>query len=319
MHITVGICTRDRGASILATLHSLMTSTYHDFDIVIVDQSSTDESESATRAYLAGSEKYTYLRSVSQGASAAHNLVAAHAGGPIIAFTDDCEVSREWLALLAASFQRHPDVGQICGSVYAGPHDSSAGFIPTHHITKQRKIASPWLKWREGGIGANTAFRLAVLRKVGPFDEMLGSGAPFAACLDGDMTYRVLRAGFAVLSVHDLCVIHHGFRTYAQGQKMMQRMGRGVAAAYMKHLRLGDPAIIPTLIAEWLRCITWSRLLRLHPPIGLHRFLAYTAGIFTCYRYPIDRATRCYRPLAIAPASDLSPVGHPIEMVPPEI
>jgi glycosyltransferase involved in cell wall biosynthesis len=295
MHVTVCICTRDRGRAITATLCSLADSAYEDFDVVIVDQSAAGDTAEAVRQATAGDARFAYIRSQSTGASSARNVGVAHARGPIIAFTDDdCDVPREWLSLIVRYFGEHPDVAQICGEVRAGPHDASAGFIPTYAVRSRRRIASPWLKWREGGIGANMAFRLDVLRNVGPFDTMLGPGAPLYNCEDGDMTYRVLRAGHSVLNVPDVYVIHRGFRTWQEGRVMMRHTGIAVGAAYMKHLRLGDMAVLPTLLFEWIRCISWSRLLLLRKHSGLARFLAYAHGMKLSFRYGTDRRMRLY-------------------------
>lgn len=295
MHVTVCICTRDRGKSIVDTLRSVLRSRYQDVDIVVVDQSLDDATEQSARAFIKEDPRITYIRSSSIGLSRARNTCLEHARGPLIAFTDDdCEVSSEWLDLIVANFDKHTDVGQICGAVLAGQHDSSLGFIPDYPITVRQRIDSPWQKWRDGGIGANMSFRLSVLQAVGPFDEALGAGEALYTCEDGDMTYRVLRAGYALLELPDAYVIHHGFRTWEQGRVMIRRVGVGVAAAYIKHLRLHDLAVLPTLLIEWWRCISWKRLLLLQRHSGLGRFLGYTRGLVISFRYEIDPQRRIY-------------------------
>jgi glycosyltransferase involved in cell wall biosynthesis len=295
MHVTVCIATRNRGGSIADTLRSLDASRYRDFDIVVVDQSVDDATEQAVRLCADGLS-ITYVRSASAGLSRARNLCIEHAHGPIVAFTDDdCEVGEDWMNRIVESFRDHPDVAEICGSVLAGPHDPRLGFIPTYPITARRQVNSPWTKWREGGIGANMSFRLDVLRVVGAFDEVLGAGGPLYTCEDGDMTYRVLRAGYRVLELPEAYVIHHGKRDWKEGQVMMYRVGVGVGAAYMKHLRLLDLAAVPLLLIEWARCISWKRLLLLQPHVGLRRFLGYARGLGISYRYDIDSQSRTYR------------------------
>jgi len=301
-HVTVCICTRDRGPSIATTLRSLIASDYKNFDVVVVDQSTTGETARTVNDVditIEDGQRFTYVRSHSVGLSAARNVALAHARGPVIAFTDDdCEIPPKWLRHIVQHFHHNPDVGEILGAVLAGPHDSHAGFIPDYPLSRRRRISSPWMKWREGGIGANMSFRLDVLHAVGPFDEVLGAGGPLHSCEDGDMTYRVLRAGYTVLNVPDTYVIHHGFRTWEQGKVLMHRTGVGVAAAYIKHARLGDPAVLPTLIVEWLRCISWPRLLRLRRHSGLGRFLSYARGMAISFRYAVDPAQRTYVTIA---------------------
>lgn len=295
MHVTICVPTRDRGASILRTLRSLVASSYTDWDAVIVDQSRTGVTESAVRALTQGDLRFRYIASTASGSSAARNLALAHARGPLVAFTDDdCEASPEWLERLVEYYRRYPECGLIYGSVQAGPHDPQAGFIPTAPIARFRRIAAPSLKWRDLGIGANMAGPLDALRQLGGFDEALGSGGPLRANLDGDLTYRALKAGYAVLNVPDATVVHHGFRTWQQGQQLMRGVGIGVSATYMKHIRLGDPSAVPVFLIEWLRCISWSRLLTLRRYVGLWRFLSYGMGAMLSFRYRIDPRTRAY-------------------------
>lgn len=295
MHITVCICTRDRGPTIATTLRSIAASRYDDYDIVVIDQSKSDDSERAIVRLDMARTALSYIRSQTVGSAVAHNLAVERARGPLVAFTDDdCEVSPDWLRLIVAHFQENPKVGEVCGAVIAGPHDSQQGFIPDSVITRTTLTHSPWLKWRERGIGANMSFRLEVLRAVGPFDAALGPGAPLRSYLDGDMTYRVLKAGYGVLDVPDAYVVHHGFRTWDQGATLMRGVGLGMGATLMKHLRLGDVAVIPTLLWEWVRFISWGRLITLQRRSGLARFAYYARGMLRSFQYRIDRSRRIY-------------------------
>lgn len=311
MHITVCIATRNRGPSIATTLRSLAASDYDDFDVIIVDQSTTDETAQAVREVTASDARFTYIRSQSVGLSVARNIGIAHARGGIIACTDDdCEVIPEWLSLLVGYFSQYPAVGEICGEVRAAPYDYLAGYIPMFKVRALEVISSPWVKWRARGIGANMAFRCEVLDKVGPFDEVLGAGGPLYSCEDGDMTYRVLKAGYSVLNAPDAYVIHSGFRTWAEAQPVMRHALLSVSACCMKHIRLGDLAMVPTFFYIWFgRCLSWKNLFLLRKNPGIGRFLSYGWGIVLGFRYRIDRRRRVFippqkRPAAPAKASE---------------
>jgi hypothetical protein len=228
----------------------------------------------------------------------------------LLAFTDDdCEPLLDWLPLLVCHFAEHPEVGQICGAVSAAPHDTQAGFIPTFKAPQMRLTRSRWLKFRAGGILANMAFRKEVFETVGPFDEVLGAGGPLFSCVDGDMTYRVLRAGYGVLTVADATVVHSGFRAWAEGEPFMRRVGLGIGATFFKHLRLGDLAVLPTLVYEIARCISWRRLLLLKPHTGLARLLWTLRGFGAGFGYRLNRQTRSYIPN--------QPMPHVVEVVLP--
>src|SRR5712692_10762341 len=111
MHVTVCISTRNRGASIVATLRQLAASQYDDFDVVIVDQSTTDATAQAASEFVGDDARFTYLRTATCGSSVARNIAVEHARGPLLAFTDDdCEPSLDWLPLLVRHFVEHPEV-----------------------------------------------------------------------------------------------------------------------------------------------------------------------------------------------------------------
>jgi glycosyltransferase involved in cell wall biosynthesis len=304
-HVTVCIPTRDRGESIARTIRSVLASTYTDFDVVIVDQSATDTTQLAIQHEVSGDSHVTYIRSDTIGSSRARNICLEHARGPLVLFTDDdCEVSQAWIERIVRYFLRFPDVGQINGSVVPGPHDPQLGFIPTYQVSTLVRICGPRNKRRAGGISANVAYRREVLQAVGPFDEVLCAGGELYTYEDGDMTYRMLKAGYAVLNVPDAMVIHFGFRNWEQGRVMMRRVGVGIGAACMKHLRLMDADILPTLVYEWMRCISWNRLLRLQKRTGVARFLGFAVGLVVSFRYTTDARTRTYCPSVGLPATN---------------
>lgn len=78
----------------------------------------------------------------------------------------------------------------------------------------------------------------------------------------------------------------------------------------MKHLRLSDLEVLPTFMVEWLRCISWRRLLLLHGRSGLGRFAGYALSALLSLRYPIDRAGRVYR----SKSSLSAEAGVPLEV-----
>jgi glycosyltransferase involved in cell wall biosynthesis len=295
-HFTVCVPTRGRGDSIARTLVSLAGMTYENFDVIVVDQSEDSRTNDAMRSAVGDDPRFRYIQSQTVGLSVARNLAIGAASGSFIAFTDDdCEVSSDWLACIDSHFRDHPEVGMICGEVREGPHDAFAGYIPSFYLREPHIVSSPWVKWRARGIGANMAFRANVLKSVGPFDEVLGAGGPLYSCEDGDMTYRVLRSRASVMNVKDAYVVHHGFRDWQEAQVVMRRALLSVGAACVKHVRLGDMAILPTLIYIWFgRCISWRNLVLLRRNPGIGRFLFYGYGMLLSFKYGIDRPSRTY-------------------------
>jgi hypothetical protein len=62
----------------------------------------------------------------------------------------------------------------------------------------------------------------------------------------------------------------------------------------MKHVRLGDLAVLPTLLHGWAACISWRRLLTLRRGSGLGCFLGFAQGLTTSFRHRVDAHGRTY-------------------------
>ncbi|MGH2517159.1 MAG: glycosyltransferase family 2 protein [Ktedonobacterales bacterium] len=294
MHVTVCICTRDRGEKIAPTLRSLLQITYEDFDVVVVDQSRDDATERAVMSATAGDGRFQYMRSTSLGLSAARNIAIAHASGPVLAFTDDdCVVSPGWLDCHVALLTTHSRAGLVFGAVRAAPYDSADGYIPDFPVKRAKEVRSRWLKYRDTGIGANMVLRQEALRRAGPFDEMLGAGAMFHAGEDTDMMYRVLRAGYSVLLTPDASVTHFGMRS-RQDARGQRKSGWGIGASYMKYVRSGDVAAAYALLQGIFACTSWKRVVLRRKPTGLGFAAETVRGAMVSLRYPLQRGRALY-------------------------
>jgi len=297
-HVTVCLATRNRGAGIMATLESLARLDHPDFDVVVVDQSTDTLTRQAFDVTVGSDPRFSYRATDTVGKSVALNAAVAMAKGTLVAITDDdCVVPPDWLAGIEQHFADHPTAAMICGGVIAGEHDKSAGSIPAFVPPRMELFTSPWRKYRARGIGANVAFRSVALQTVGRFDEVLGPGGPLKNCEDGDMVYRMLRSGFGVLDAPEPSVVHSGFRTWSEGRTLGRDALMSCGATCMKHLRLWDVAMVPTLLFLWFRrTINWSQLIRLRRPNGIALFFEFGRGMFLSFRFSIDAKSKTYVP-----------------------
>jgi hypothetical protein len=163
-------------------------------------------------------------------------------------------------------------------------------------------------------MGANLALRAGALHDVGGFDEAISPGAPFRTGDDYDIAYRLLRAKHDVLLLPGAAIVHSGFR--AHGSEM-RTLTRDCAVAHgaicVKHLRLGDPAILPTLcVRVLLDTIRWSNLIRFRGPTGLSRLAFFVKGMARGARYPLQRVTRTYAPVGHALVRGLPSPGSAV-------
>src|SRR5690242_4948838 len=107
--VSAVVCTRNRGASVVATVESILASDCADFEVVVVDQSSDDATEQALAPIT--DSRHRVVRSNTQGLGRARNIGLEAAASDVCCFTDDdCTVPPEWLRVMADVFRREPRV-----------------------------------------------------------------------------------------------------------------------------------------------------------------------------------------------------------------
>jgi GT2 family glycosyltransferase len=305
--IDVVIATRDRGATPVRAVESVLANRYPGFSVTIVDQSGDGSTEAALEPFL-GDPRLRYRRSDTVGLARAQNLAIADLGAELVAVTDDdCEVPPDWLARVADGFAWGERVALVFGEVRAGPHDAEAGFVPAYLRAGPFLARDPGEKWGIDGIGACMGIRRAVWRELGGFDEGLGPGSVFLAGLEGDFALRALAAGWHVLETPGLWVVHHGFRSRHEGRGLVHCYAYGTGAMIAKHVRCRTPKVERLLAHMAWR---WTRG-SVHGAARLagkrHRWLrlnAFVRGFLAGAAAPLDRGTRRF-------AGSVPPSGTP--------
>jgi GT2 family glycosyltransferase len=288
--VTVVISTCNRGARILTALRSVLLNDYQGFEVIIVDQSGDGVTQESIRPFL-GDSRVRYERSKTRGISSGQNLGCRLSRGRIIATTDDdCEVPPNWIASLASAFDLNGRIGIIFGNVLAGPHDRDAGFIPAYVRREPCLARGIEEKHRVEGISACMGVRCDAWKSLGGLDEMLGIGARFPAAGETDLAIRGLLAGFFVYESPDVYVIHHGFRTRAEGRVLIGGYMRGIGAMLAKHVKCGHWPVLRVmyrLAARWAFSRPVVDLGRRPPRI--HRLACFMHGFFSGLSIPVDR------------------------------
>jgi glycosyltransferase involved in cell wall biosynthesis len=82
------------GQTIAETLDSVRAQTFSDYEVIIVDDGSSDETAEIARRFCAADLRFTLVKQPNQGVSAARNLALDRARGEYIAFLDADDV---WL------------------------------------------------------------------------------------------------------------------------------------------------------------------------------------------------------------------------------
>jgi glycosyltransferase involved in cell wall biosynthesis len=107
------------------TLASLQAQTMRDFEIVIVDDGSSDNSPEILRAFAQAEPRCRILTQTNQGQVSARNLGARSAMAPLIAWLDADDIAEpERLQLQRAHLEAHPNLAAVGSSIRTIDEDS---------------------------------------------------------------------------------------------------------------------------------------------------------------------------------------------------
>lgn len=219
--VSVVVCTYNGARTLDQCLQSLGALDYPDYEIIVVDDGSTD----GTAAIVSGYPQVRAIHQPNQGLSAARNVGLREATGTIVAYTDDdCFADRDWLTLLVAHLQRTdaagvggpnltPEDGRLAACVGAAPGQPM-------HVLESDQVA-------EHIPGCNMAFRREALLAIKGFDPAYKKAGD-----DVDLCWRLQQAGYWITFAPGAFVWHHrrqNARTYFR-----QQAGYGEAEALLR-------------------------------------------------------------------------------------
>jgi GT2 family glycosyltransferase len=294
LRVSVVVPTRNRPAHAAACAESILAGDGFS-ELIVIDQSDDRSTEEALS--MIPDPRLRHVRTETRGVTRGRNLGMAISEGEIIAFTDDdCRVPPDWIRRLVAIFLADGEVSVVCGRVRVPDEIQHLGWAESFH-PRSREWQGRFPPLGEWGITANLALRRSVLARVGPFDPMLGAGAPLRSGGEPDFLFRVLRAGLKVVNADEVPVDHLGIRKSGdESTKLIRGYGVGTAAAFLKHARLGDIAaagIYMSFLASTASRVCGNILFR-GRPTGAGFLLALLSGAVVSLRYPIDRELRQY-------------------------
>ena len=216
--ISVVVCSYNGAATIAETLAALECVEYPDYEVIVVDDGSTDAT-----AEIASAFSVRLIRTENRGLSAARNTGMEAARGEIVVYLDDdAYPDPQWLTYYAAAFAVG-DYAAVGGPNVPPPGDGlvAAGVArapgnPTHVLLTDRVA--------EHVPGCNMAVRKSVLQAIGGFDPVFRIAGD-----DVDVCWRIQAAGGVIGFAPAALVWHHRRRTVRTYWRQQRNYGRAEA------------------------------------------------------------------------------------------
>jgi GT2 family glycosyltransferase len=287
--LSVVVPVRNGGRDFEHCLRRLRDSLVTDYELIVVDDGSTDES--GTLARRAGA--YVVRNPTPQGPAAARNLGARAARAPLVFFLDaDVAVHPRTLGLALARFDADPGLAALFGSYDDTP--AAPGIVSQyrnllHHFVHQQgdfqgEIRPAHTFWTGCG-----TIRRDVFLAFGGFDPRL---YPRPAIEDIELGYRLTRAGHRIVLARDVLASHmkrwslaEMMRTdiFRRGVPWMLLIKRSGTIETDLNVKSGQKACVAltgaTLLAVLLCFVTpWAMI---GVGTGLAAVVALNAGFFT--------------------------------------
>lgn len=219
--ISVVVACYNGARTLKACLDSLFKLNYPDYEVILIDDGSTDATPQIAKLY----PNLRYFRQQNHGLSVARNTGIAMATGEIVAFTDaDCRADEDWLYYLTLDFLRSDFVG-MGGPNFLPPEDSPVAAVVMAspggpaHVMLTDKIA-------EHIPGCNMAFYKWVLEEIGGFDPIFRKAGD-----DVDVCWRIQEKGYKIGFSPSAFVWH--YRRSSVKDYLKQQYGYGEAEALL--------------------------------------------------------------------------------------
>ena len=219
--VSVIVSAYNAAATLDECLASLEIVNYPDYEVILVDDGSTDATAEIGRRY----PFVRLIQTANQGLSAARNVGLHAATGEIVAYTDaDVRVDPEWLAYLVRPFM-DPQVAAAGGPAIVPPDDhwfaqcvARAPGSPTHILLDDRVA--------EHVPGCNCAFRREALVAIGGFNPIF-----LRAGDDVDVCWRIQAEGWLV-GFSPAALVWHRHRSTTRGY-WRQQVGYGEGESWL--------------------------------------------------------------------------------------
>ncbi len=189
------------------TLKSIVAQTNTDWECIIVNDGSTDNSSVVIKEFILDREKFTFIEQENKGVSVARNLAAKHARGKyLLPIDSDDLISPNFIQSLLDSFLKNPELTLVQPEVFLFGKKNKRWTLPPYSF--KGLLA-------ENMIVVSSLFRRSDFENVGGFDECMHKGSE-----DWEFFIRLLNAEKKVVKAEE-AVIFYRIKTHSKNAEVL--------------------------------------------------------------------------------------------------
>ena len=282
--VSVIILNYNGAAYVERCLRSLFCNAYPNFEVLFVDNRSSDASAEIALRLFGAEKRFTLIRNrENYGFSVGNNIGIRHANAKyVIILNNDTEVEEnliEELVRVAESDSKIGSVGckivQSDGRILYGPMYMNYGFMVRSLDMRTYDRATVHI----ANCGCAMLLRKSAIEKIGSFDPLLWTDWE-----DHDLGYRLNSAGFNCVYTPRTRVLHLGGGNYlGMNQERKERIFRNRLLGYYKNYETRNLLVrFPIVLIKSLMAVSLSSARKREKspaPKGLIEFLKMIAPI----------------------------------------
>lgn len=262
MKLSVVMPTYNRSDILGRALRGLLAQSLPEFEyeIVVVDDGSTDATPEVVAALGAPSSRLRYFRQDNKGPAAARNYGVRESRGGVVLFTgDDCLPDHRLLEEHLRTHWQEGDVG-VVGNVAWHPDLKITGFMTFLEDGVQfgfKHIEDPENAPYWAFYTSNCSLRKRRFEEAGGFDEDFR----YAAFEDTEFAYRLMQSGMRLVYRPEARTYHYHLVTLEHYLQRQRLAGRAAVLCYRKHPELAEKLGIlhaghPVAAQQFYRAVT---------------------------------------------------------------
>lgn len=210
MRFTAIICTYNCGVMLRDALRSIAAQTFSDFEVIVVDDGSTDNTGQVANEFQTAFPHFCYLKKGHTGLADSRNTGIQKAAGSYIAFLDADDLwSPDYLKTVSSALQQHPEAELVYSngfSVQTPDRVMNTLFEEGPSVCGAIKTSRELLWFLPASGPSWTVVAKQVFERVGPYDVR------FPIAQDLDWLIRAVLQGICCLRLKEKLVVYrvHG-------------------------------------------------------------------------------------------------------------